>query len=145
MNLTEKLSQVDWTVVDELHHIPHGRKGSLQETMRTEYVAYRKLHRELGGGPPRLALFQAIFNIRRTHPGFNPRYDADFFFGHGAMSSTLAGDPLSAQIHAAASSGGAAPLRPRSHVAPDDQGVQSDHPAAREPDREVVGAARRDG
>ena len=113
MNITQMLSRVDWTVVEELHHIPEGRKGSLQDTLRMEYAAFRSAHRQLGADlPPRAALAQAVFNIRRAEPEFQPRYDAGFFYEGSHMSRTLSADPLTAEIQALAAQGGGHPRRP---------------------------------
>jgi len=109
MNIPAMLSRIDWTVIEELHHIPEGRKGSLQEALRVEYAAYRSIHRHLGADlSPRFALIQAVFNIRRTHPDFEPLYDASFFYEGTHMARTLAADPLSREIQAVAASGGEA-------------------------------------
>jgi hypothetical protein len=117
MNIAAMLTRVDWTVVEELHHIPEGRSGSLQEALRVEYAAYRSAHRQLGADlPPRAALIQAVFNIRRTHPDFLPLYDASFFYEGSHMSRTLAADPLSEEIQAIAAQGGDHPRRPSFHA-----------------------------
>lgn len=79
-NLGEHLSDVDWTVVQELSHIPRGHEQPLQEMLRREYVAYRKIHRDMAASlPPQAALDQAVFNIRRDAPDFQPQYDIAFF------------------------------------------------------------------
>ena len=120
MNIPDMIARIDWTVVDELHHIPEGRKGSLQEALRVEYAAYRALHRKLGTAlTPRAALDQAIFNIRRAFPEFQPRYDAGFFFEASHMSRTLAGDPLAAEIHDMAANGGGVHTHPHRRASND--------------------------
>ncbi len=107
MNLIQKIARVDWTVVEELQHVPAGAKGSWQEALRNEYAAYRKIHRNIAPSlPPRAALSQAIHNIQRIDPKFQPRYDAEFFFGGTRMSTTLKGDPLAAEIMSIAANGG---------------------------------------
>lgn len=111
MNLTEHitsaLTRLDWNVVDELHHIPRGKRGSLQEALRLEYAGYRMAHRAAKAAlSPKAALAQAVFNLRRWTPEFQPRYDAGFFFEGSHMSRTLACDPLAVQIEAMAASGG---------------------------------------
>jgi hypothetical protein len=99
VNIADMLTRVDWTVVDELHHIPEGRRGSLQEALRVDYAAYRSAHRQLGADlPPRAALDQAVFNIRRTNPDFMPLYNATFFLERAQPSRTLAADPLAVEI-----------------------------------------------
>ena len=113
MNIAAMLARIDWTVVEELHHLPEGREGSLQEALRGEYAAYRSTHREMGADlPPRAALVQAVFNIRRTHPEFKPRYDASFFYESSHMTRTLADDPLTAEIQAMAAQGGGGSRQP---------------------------------
>lgn len=107
MNLTEAIAQADWSIVEELHHIPQGKSGTPQRALRMEYAAYRRLHRQLGTKlPPSAALTQAVFNVRRIWPDFEPRYDAGFFFEGSHMSRTLAGDDLTAEIEAMAANGG---------------------------------------
>ncbi|GEM_PF-5446252 len=118
MDLSQQISAVDWTVVEELHHIPHGRKSSLQEALRVEYAAYRKLHRQLGASlPPSAALQQAVHNLRRAFPDFEPRYDRAFFFEGSRTGRSLAGDPLAAEIHNQAANGGGASRRYAHHPA----------------------------
>src|SRR5579884_3391085 len=107
MDIASALSRTDWTIVDELHHIPCGRKGSLQEALRVEYSAYRRIHRQLGSAlPPRAAFVQAIHNIRRRFPDFQPAYDAGFFFEQSRMGATLHDDPLAREVAAIAAAGG---------------------------------------
>ena len=82
INIRTGLFQLDWELVDELHHIPIGRKGSPQEVLRTEYAAYRAIHRSIGANLPAQAAFdQAVFNIHREAPGFQPRSDSHFVAG----------------------------------------------------------------
>ncbi len=105
--ITDAVSRIDWKVVEELSHIPAGKKHSLQDDLRIEYAAYRTIHRQLEADlPARAALMQAVYNIRRSHPRFKPHYDEAFFFGGSRMSMTLAGDPLVEEIQAVAAAGG---------------------------------------
>lgn len=107
MILKKRLSRLDWRIVDELRHIPHGQPGSSQELLGREYVAFRSLHRRLGSElQPGDALVQAIHNIRRRAPRFTPRFDAAFFFGGVTTGLDLRDDPVAREIHARAGNGG---------------------------------------
>jgi len=124
MNLQRALSSIDWTVVDELRHIPNGGRGSGQELFRQEYAGFRMLHRRLSSQlTPRDALVQAIVNVRRNHPHFAPRYDHAFFFAESTIAATLSEDELAMEIHAIAANGGAEPRRHEGH----DVGINQDH------------------
>ena len=117
MNLEHALASIDWTVVDELKHIPRGAAGSGQESLRLEYAAYRSLHRRMSPAlQPSDALVQAIVNVQRTQTGFAPRYDHAFFFGGATVSATLADDELAMEIHSLAHNGGGSSRRPESTV-----------------------------
>jgi len=107
MNLQDALAAIDWTVVEELKHIPSGAVSSPQQMLRQEYAAFRSVHRELTDQlRPRDGLVQAIANVKRTHSGFVPRYDGVFFFSDSAIAATLAEDELAMEIHAIARNGG---------------------------------------
>jgi hypothetical protein len=63
--------------MDELQQIPRGKQGSAQEALRQEYIAFRTLHRRLSAPlPPAAAFDQALFNIRRAAPTFEPKTGA---------------------------------------------------------------------
>ncbi|HZT95925.1 MAG TPA: hypothetical protein VFB34_03710 [Chloroflexota bacterium] len=111
--ITNALGRVDWTVIDELSHLPSGRHASAQEELRQEYYALRIIHRQIGAQlPPRAALTQALYNVRRRHPRFHPRYDSSYFFGESKMATTLSGDPHVEEIEAMALAGGHGRRRP---------------------------------
>ena len=107
MNLQKALAAIDWTVVDELRHIPGGASGSAQEQLRHEYAAFRTLHRDLSPQlRPHDALVQAVGYVRRRWPQFVPSYDAAFFVNGSTVSITLADDELTLDIEAMAANGG---------------------------------------
>ena len=107
MNLRKALASIDWTVVEELRHIPRGSHSSAQEALRHEYATFRTFHRsDTPFLQPCDALVQAIVNVRRDHPRFVPKYDHAFFFGGSTLAASLAEDELAMEIHATAFNGG---------------------------------------
>jgi DNA gyrase inhibitor GyrI len=107
MSLQTTLSSIDWTVIDELQHLPTGAEGSPQEKLRHEYAVFRTLHRRMNADmQPHDALVQAIVNVKRHHPDFTPRYDASFFVAGSTIAATLANDELAQSIQAMAANGG---------------------------------------
>jgi len=70
----------DEILAEELTHIAKGEPGSDQETLRNEYIAYRKETLARGSeSRPAAALFEAIASVRRYAPDFQPAYDKQFF------------------------------------------------------------------
>jgi hypothetical protein len=107
MNLQNALASIDWTVVDELKHIPRGGASSPQEELRHEYAAFRTLHRRMSDQLTRRdALVQAMVNVRREYPSYVLKYDDAFFFGGSPIAATLVEDELAMAIHAMAAAGG---------------------------------------
>jgi hypothetical protein len=91
LNLEAVLATIDWTVVDELRHVPSGSPQSEQESLRREYAVFRSLHRRLSTDlQPADALAQALRRVESEHPGFAPRYDFAFFFGSVGSGSATA-------------------------------------------------------
>lgn len=116
MKIADALKHIDWTILDELEHIPAGKAGSLQAALRVEYAQYRTIHRQLNARlPARAALIQAVYELRRTNPEFEPRYDAPFFYEGSLMSRALSSDPLAEEIHATAAKGGDSTRVPEAH------------------------------
>jgi hypothetical protein len=105
------MESIEDRVAEELQHIRRGLPHSEQEELRTEYAAFRTLH--LGDSeilPASAALIQAVFNIRRHSPAFEPEYDLAFFFGAGVGRDVLDGYTYRQELEAL---GKVIQLRPR--------------------------------
>lgn len=106
------LTTIDWVVVAELRHIPAGPDGSAQEQLRCEYAAYRTIHRQMTDKlRPRDALSQALLEVRRRWPDFNPEYDRAFFSSGAARVTVAIEDELILDVERMAANGGKSPWR----------------------------------
>lgn len=73
-----KREEMDKIIRFELGYVPMGSKGSTQNKLRFYYNAYRR--RGLAEGRSREeSLKDAIDKVREGDPGFDPRFDRDFF------------------------------------------------------------------